>query len=75
MSSCKEKREKYHAKVRALHRAGVTKGEILKEIPIQRRTMDRWIDQFALEKHPSQKYRSLKREQYYEKAIELHIEK
>ena len=32
----------------ALHRAGVTKGEILKEIPIQRRTMDRWIVHFAL---------------------------
>jgi hypothetical protein len=36
--------------------------------------MDRWIDQFALEKHPSKKYNSKKREQYYERAIQLHFE-
>jgi hypothetical protein len=74
MSGYKEQREKYLTKVLALHRAGVTKGEILKEIPIQRRTMDRWIDQFALEKHPSKNYSSKKREQYYERAIQLHVE-
>lgn len=74
MSGYKEQRDKYLTKVLSLHRAGVTKGEILKEIPIQRRTMDRWIDQFALENHPSKKYRSKKREQYYERAIQLHFE-
>lgn len=75
MSSYKKQREKYLSKVLALHRAGVTKGEILKEIPIQRRTMDRWIDQFAQIKHPSTRYHSWKKEQYYEKALQLHFEK
>ena len=45
MSGYKEQREKYLTKVLALHRAGVTKGEILKEIPIQRLELQTFFGQ------------------------------
>ncbi len=74
MSSYKEERDKYLNKVLTLHRAGIPKGDILKEIPITRKKLDRWIEKYALKKKTTQQYYSSKRNQYYSEAIRLHFE-
>ena len=74
MSSYNEQREKYLSKVLALHRSEVPKGDILKEVPITRRTMDRWIERYALKKRTTKQYSTEKRKKYYDEVIRLHFE-
>ncbi len=74
MSSYKEQRFQYLSKVLNLYRAGLSKGEILREVPIQRRTMDRWIEKYSVRKKPSGYYHSSKKEKYYNEVIRLYLE-
>ena len=69
-----KEREQNRKKVFSMYCSGVPKVNILKAVPISRRTLYRWLDEYTSQKRIPKEYRSEKQKKYYDEVIRLHFE-